>query len=415
MSEPGGITRPRLAQLSNADLPFFFAEQHHELAAALLGAGPSIAHTEASAPPGERARALARALGRRHQLYRWLLPAPDSGRVDVRGLALVRELLAYVSPLADALFAVQGLGAHPVALAGSAAQRAEILPRVAAGECVMGFALTEPEAGSDVAALATRARQDGDGWVLDGVKTLISSVGVATHYLVFATVDPARGSRGITAFLVPADAPGLATRPLPLAIEHPIGELEFTGCRLGADALVGDPGAGFALAMTTLDTFRVSVGAAAVGMARCALDAALAHVASRRQFGAALAEQPTVQNYLADMATELDAARLLVWRAAWQCDRAAGSRPARTAVAMAKLYATEAAQRIIDTALQLHGGRGVVLGQVVENLYRAIRPLRIYEGTSEIQRLIIGRALCGTPRAGSGTPREGQEAQRDPR
>ena len=383
-------------KLSSADLGVFFEPRHLALADELAVAAGAIAAAEQGAADADgRARAVTGEMGRLGLLGLVVPPEQggvgvDDGAVDVRALCLAREMLGQVSPLADAILAVQGLGSYPLLVAGTPEQRA-LAPALRRGEAVAGFALTEPEAGSDVGALATRARQDGDGWVLDGSKTLISNAGLATHYLVFATVDPALGKKGITAFWVAADAPGLAVAPIALGIEHPIGELRFTGCRVGAGALVGEVGAGFALAMRTLDTFRVTVGAAAVGMARRALDAALEHVTARRQFGAPLADTQLVQAHLADMLVDLDAARLLVLRAALAADR---GQPVTVPAAEAKLFATEAAQRVVDRAVQLLGGRGVRQGEVVEALYRAVRPLRIYEGTSEIQRLIIGRALA---------------------
>jgi acyl-CoA dehydrogenase len=331
-------------------------------------------------------------MGARWGLYDHLIP--DAGPVDVRALCLVRELLGYASPLADAIFAVQGLGSYPVAIAGSETQKQRLLPAYRSGQRITGFALTEPEAGSDVASLRTVAERDGATWRLTGDKTLISNVGIAHDLVVFANADPAAGRRGITAFVLACDAPGVTAEAIALGIEHPIGSLRFDGAPA---ELLGEVGGGFKLAMQTLDTFRVTVGAAAVGMARRALEAALEHVRGRRQFGAPLSDQQLVRGYLAEMATELDASRLLVLRAAHAKDAGAG-RVTREA-AMAKLFATEAAQRIIDKAVQLHGGRGVMSGQVVENLYRAIRPLRIYEGTSEIQRLIIGRSLVEGERA----------------
>jgi acyl-CoA dehydrogenase len=256
---------------------------------------------------------------------------------------------------------------------------------------VLAFALTEPEAGSDVGAIATRATtKDGGGWILDGEKTLISNLGVATHAIVFATTDP--GAKGATrAFVVPIATPGVEVRPMQATAAHPIGALVLRRVEVGPDALVSAERSGLQLALGTLDTFRVTVGAAAVGMARRAMSEAVAHVRARVQFGAPLATQPLVQAHLADMALDLDAARLLVYRAAFAKD---GGDHARTAVSIAKLGATEAAQRVIDRAVQLLGGRGVMAGAVVEHLYRAIRPLRIYEGTSEIQRTIIGRAIA---------------------
>ena len=274
-------------------------------------------------------------------------------------------------------------------VAGDAAQRAH-LPALAAGRAVAAFALTEPEAGSDVAAIATRAQVEPDGgYRLTGEKMFISNLGLAEVATVFATVDPALGRKGLTAFWVELAQPGVTVvRQEPIA-PHPLGRLLLDGARA---TRVGEVGAGFGLAMRTLDTFRVSVAAAAVGMARRALDEASRHVRARHQFGKALAEQPLVQAHLADMATQLDAARLLTLRAA--AVRDAGASRATVEVSMAKLYATEAAQDVIDRAVQLLGGRGVVAGAVVEHLYRAIRPLRIYEGTSEIQRTIIGRAIA---------------------
>src|SRR6185437_98911 len=230
--------------------------------------------------------------------------AADPTYIDVRRLVLIREALGQVSPLADSIFAVQGLGSYPIVLAGSDAQRRSVLPGVLKGERIGAFALTEPEAGSDVAALRTTARREGDAWVLDGEKTLISNVPIAHHHIVFATVDPARGRKGITAFLVERGAPGLSLSEIPMSIPHPIGRLRFEGCRVPADAVIGEVGAGFKLAMETLDAFRISVGAAANGMARSALDASLEHVARRRQFGAPLADQQMVRAAIADMATE---------------------------------------------------------------------------------------------------------------
>ncbi len=371
---------PHKLSLTSAALPFF--DDHHRALAATLDAV-----VEALSGPAHDAASLARDLGAVHGLYRHLVAAP----LDVRALVLIREALGYASPLADAIFAVQGLGAYPIVLAGSEAQKARWLGDVARGARITGFGLTEPEAGSDVASLACRAARAGDGWVLDGDKTLISNVPIAHHYVVFANADPTAGRKGISAFVVERDAPGLTLEPQPLSIDHPIGKLTLRGCRVPADALLGQVGGGFKLAMQTLDAFRISVGAAANGMATAALDDALRHVVARRQFGKPLAEQQLVQAHLADMATELDAARLLVARAAHAKDTRGGRRSGEAA--MAKMYATEAAQRIIDAAVQLHGGRGVLRGTRVEALYRDIRPLRIYEGTTEIQKLIIARDL----------------------
>ena len=340
-------------------------------------------------------------------LLRLLVPTNQGGGawghggtgVDVRALCIAREAIAYVSPMADSIFAVQGLGSHPILLAGEGPRRAAVLAEVVRGERVCAFALTEPEAGSDVASLRTTARREGDSWVLDGEKVFISNVGIAHHYVVFANADPKQGKRGISAFLVDAKAKGLFAEPIAMSVDHPLGRIELKGCTVPASALIGEVGHGLRLALGTLDVFRTSVGAAAVGMARRALDEAIARTTTRVQFGKPLAEFQLTQAALADMATELDAARLLVFRAAWEKDQpGADPRAGATSVAMAKMYATEAAQRIIDRAVQMFGGLGVTDRCVVDRLYREIRPLRIYEGTTEIQKLIIGGALV-SPRA----------------
>jgi acyl-CoA dehydrogenase len=362
-------------KLSIDDLPMFFEPRHAELAKRLVATAPLIAAAERDADPD---RACVRALSPLFPLV-----APGDGRVDARSLCLARETLGYVSPRADSIFAVQGLGTYPLLATGHHGQG------YADGTKIGAFALTEPDAGSDVAAIATRATEEADAWSLEGDKLFISNLGIATDAIVFATVDPAQGRKGITAFHVLLDAPGVTVEPIEPIAAHPLGALKLRGAR---GTLVGEVGQGFKLAMQTLDTYRVSVGAAAVGMARRALDEATAFVRERHQFGKPLADQPLVQAHVADMACDLDAARLLVLRAAWSRDHHGR---ATTEVSEAKLFATEAAQRVIDRAVQLFGGRGVVRGAVVEELYRAIRPLRIYEGTSEIQRTIIGRALLG--------------------
>lgn len=374
--------------LSTDDLGWFFADEHHALADRLRAAAPAVAAAEDADDEAGRDRAAVAALAA-HRLFESAVAAGDP--ISARSLCLIRELLGWVSPRADSIFAVQGLGTYPLAVAGSAAQRAELID-FARGERVAAFALTEPEAGSDVAGLTTRAVVDPTGVTLTGEKIFISNLGIATHAAVFATTDPSRGRAAIAAFWVPLDRPGVEIIAQEPIAGHPLGRLLLRDVRLPLAAGIGDAGGGFALAMATLDAFRVSVAAAAVGMARRALDEAVRHVRARRQFGRALAEQPLVQAHLADMATQLDAARLLALRAAHLRDHGA----ARTTVevSMAKLHATEAAQDIIDRAVQLLGGRGVMRGAVVEHLYRAIRPLRIYEGTSEIQRTIIGRAVA---------------------
>ncbi|XXX79976.1 acyl-CoA dehydrogenase family protein [Sorangium sp. So ce134] len=396
----------RLA-LSSADLPVFFEARHAALAARLTP--EALAPLAGARDPAAVARCMGEPLG----LYAHLVPealggapagggpAADPTAIDVRSLVLIREALGQVSPLADAIFAVQGLGSYPIVLAGSDAQRRAILPDVLSGRRIGAFALTEPEAGSDVASLRTEARRDGDGWVLDGEKVLISNVPLAHHLVVFARTGapPGEGGRrgggraGITAFLVDSGAPGVASEPLPMSVPHPIGRLRFDGCRVPDSARLGEVGGGYGLAMQTLDAFRISVGAAANGMAARALREAIAHVTRRRQFGAPLSEQQMVRAYLAEMATELDAGRLLVARAAHKRDTASVDARVSTEAAMAKMFATEAAQRIIDRAVQLHGGLGVIEGTEVERLYREIRPLRIYEGTTEIQKLIIAKGI----------------------
>ncbi len=378
-------------RLSTDDLAMFFDGAHRALGTRLREAAASIAAVEvpgAYANESARDRAAVAALATAGLFE---LVAPGSGKVEARSLCLAREMLGYVSARADSILAVQGLGVHPILLAGSEAQRAQVAA-YARGANVAAFALTEPEAGSDVASIQTKATPSSAGYRLDGEKLFISNLGIADHATVFASTDPAAGSRGITAFWVPLDAPGVTVRPLEASAPHPIGALELRGVVVPESARIGDAGQGMKLAMQTLDAFRVSVGAAAVGMARRALDEALAFVTRRVQFGKPIAEQQLVQAHLADMAVDLDAARLLVLRAAYKKD----TEQARvtTEVSIAKLAATEAAQRVIDRAVQLFGGRGIMHGHVVEHLYRAIRPLRIYEGTSEIQRTIIGRALA---------------------
>jgi len=377
-------------KLSVDDLPMFFAESHAALGAKLVAAAAQFrALEEPGAHPDEasRDRAAAAALASTG-LFELVVPA---GKIDTRALCLAREMLGYVSARAESIFAVQGLGTHSIVLAGSDTQRA-MLPAFARGVGIAAFALTEPEAGSDVAAIKTRATSTADGYRLDGEKLFISNLGIADHATVIATVDPALGSAGLTAFWVPLETAGVTVEPLTATAPHPIGALHLRGVQVPASARIGDVGQGMKLALQTLDAFRVSVGAAAVGMARRALDEALAFVTKRVQFGKPLSEQPLIQAHLADMMVDLDSARLLVLRAAHLKDMTGGR--ITTEVSIAKLGATEAAQRVIDRAVQLFGGRGVMAGAVVEHLYRAIRPLRIYEGTSEIQRTIIGRALA---------------------
>jgi len=381
---------------AHLDLPFFGAEQR-ELAGKLDAwcAGiPGITGPAAERDVDGACRRLVRALGDGGWL-RYCVPAAHGGALpalDSRALCVARETLAYHDGLADFAFAMQGLGSGAITLAGSTAQRDRWLPLVARGDAIAAFALSEPDAGSDVAALAMRARSVGGMWELDGCKTWISNGGIADFYCVFARTGDAPGTRGISAFVVPADTPGLTVAArIDVIAPHPLARLEFNGCRVPHDALLGAEGDGFKLAMRTLDIFRASVAAAAVGFARRALDESVAHARSRRMFGATLADLQLTQAKLGDMAVEIDAAALLTCRAAWLRD-VRGARTTKEA-AMAKLAATESAQRVIDAAVQLHGGLGVTHGHIVERLYRDIRALRIYEGATEVQKLIIGREL----------------------
>ena len=317
--------------------------------------------------------------------------ASTGERLDVRTLCLIRETLARHDALADFAFAMQGLGMGAVSLFGTKEQRAW-LDRTRAGTAISGFALTEPASGSDVAATATSANRVQDGWVLNGEKTWISNGGIADLYVIFARTGEAPGARGLSAFLMPADVAGLSVEErLEVIAPHPLARLALRDVRLPEGALIGTAGDGFKIAMSVLDVFRSTVGAAALGFARRALDEAVARVTARRIQGQALAEMQMVQGHLADMALKIDAAALLVYRAAWVKDQGA-ARVSREA-AMAKLYATEAAQEVIDMAVQLHGGEGVRAGAVVESLYREIRALRIYEGASDVQRIIIARSI----------------------
>ena len=314
-------------------------------------------------------------------------------KIDLRSLCLIRETLAYSSPLADLAFVMQGLGTYAISQAAPDHVRDFWLSRAASGKAIAAFALTEPEAGSDVAAVQTTARRDGETYVIDGRKRFISNAGIADVYTVFAKTGTRDDGRSeLSAFVVGAKMAGVRiVERTPLIAPHPIGEIAFEGCRVPAEDMVGNEGDGFKLAMATMDTFRASVGAAACGMARRALDESIRYASNRKQFGRFLSEHQLVQAKLADMITELDAARLLVYRAAYARDTASG-RHTREA-SEAKLFATEAAGRIIDSAVQIHGGTGLVHGSVVERLYRDVRALRIYEGTSEIQKLVIAGQL----------------------
>jgi acyl-CoA dehydrogenase len=374
----------------------FFDEHHRRFAADLAAwADDAVPGLVDHGDVDGSCRRLVGALGQAGWL-RAVVPAAYGGlhpTFDVRTLCLARETLAYRDGLADFAFAMQGLGTGSITLAGPDELKARILPRVARGEAIAAFALSEPEAGSDVAALSTTATPDGPGHVrIDGTKTWISNGGIADHYVVFARTGEAPGARGLSAFLVDADAPGLTvTDRIDVIAPHPLGTMRFEGCRVPVSQRIGGPGEGFKIAMATLDVFRSTVGAAALGFARRALDEALARASSRQLFGSALSELQLVQASLAEMATDVDASALLVYRAAWAKDQGA-PRVTREA-AMAKMVATEAAQSAIDKAVQIHGGLGVTKGVKVEELYREIRALRIYEGATEVQKIVIAREL----------------------
>ena len=338
--------------------------------------------------PGRINRPLLRALGEQGLLGRVLRGEDDESAVE---LCLLREGLAHGCTDAETALALQGLGGHPILRFGRAEIAEAWIPRLAAGDAVAAFALTEPDAGSDVASLSLRADADPHGFRLTGTKTWISNAPEADVYTVFARTTPAAGARGITAFAVPGDAPGLSGEPLALVAPHPIGRLDFDGVFVARDHMLGDVDGGFGVAMQTLDLFRPSVGAFAVGMAQAALEAAASHAARRKAFGRRLLEFQGVAHQLADVATRVQAARLLVHRAAVDYD--AGVRPAARASAMAKLFATETAQQAVDVAIQVHGARALERGHLLEHLYREVRAPRIYEGASEVQREIIARQL----------------------
>ncbi|MGH8130671.1 MAG: acyl-CoA dehydrogenase family protein [Steroidobacteraceae bacterium] len=382
----------------------FFDESHRRLeteaerwaAASLAG----DAHASDPAAVDARCRELVGRLGNAG-LLRHCLRAADGGATldfDARSICLLRQTLAYRDGLADFAFAMQGLGSAPLSLAGSERLRAAYLPRVAEGTAIAAFALSEPEAGSDVAAMQTSARRDGPSYILNGSKTWISNGGIADFYCVFARTAPGQrrndgsvSADGISAFVVePRDRGFSIAERIDAMAPHPLARLAFEDCGIPADRLIGEEGEGFRVAMRTLDVFRTSVAAAACGFARRALDEALGHTRSRGMFGRMLADFQLTQTALAEMATALDAAELLTYRAAWLRDVGQGF---TAAAAMAKLTATENAQAVIDRALQMFGGRGLVRGEIIERLYREIRALRIYEGASEVQKLIIGREL----------------------
>jgi acyl-CoA dehydrogenase len=376
------------------DLPFF-DDLHRQLVRDLTAWCAEHARADHDGDVDAICRAYVRRMGADGWL-RYVVPGEYGGALetlDSRALCLIRETLAYHDGLADFAFAMQGLGSGAITLHGTPEMKAAYLPKVASGEWIAAFALSEPDAGSDAAALTTTARLDDGVYVLDGCKTWISNGGIADFYTVFARSEPdIPSAKGISAFVVPADAPGLQiVERIEVIAPHPLAALRFEGCRVPAAQRLGEAGMGFKIAMQTLDIFRASVAAAAVGMARRALDAALERVKTRRMFGGTLADLQMTQAALAEMSAQIDASALLTYRAAWLRD-AAGASTTRE-VAIAKLTATESAQRVIDAAVQLFGGLGVKRGEVVERLYREIRALRIYEGASEVQKLIIARSL----------------------
>lgn len=378
----------------------FFEERHRALAdrvdawaSASLGA---IDHTDTDAA----CRSLVAALGQGGWLGLTAIDPDDpTSSLDVRSLCIMRETLARHDGLADFAFAMQGLGTGAISLFGSEAQKREWLPRTRRGEAISAFALSEPASGSDVANLALTAKRDGDSYVLDGEKTWISNGGIADVYTLFARTGEAPGAKGLSAFVVPANTPGLTVAErIDVVAPHPLARLAFKDCRIPASAMIGKPGEGFRIAMSVLDVFRSTVAAAALGFARRALDESVNRAGSRELFGAPLFDLQMVQGHIADMALDIDAAALLVYRAAWLKDSGA-PRVSREA-AMAKLFATDRAQDVIDKAVQLHGGDGVRKGCVVESLYREIRALRIYEGASDVQKVIIARQTMTTPAGG---------------
>lgn len=373
----------------------FLEEPHHTFADELrkFCEGPLAAHGEAHDDEAARllARIQTRAMGEAGMLQLTLDPSGGEPRAAWRLVAMAREALGYHSPLADAMFALQYLGGLPIARFGDVDQRQRWLPGICSGELIAGFAMTEAAAGSDVAATATRAVKDGGDYVLDGSKTYISNAGLADVYVIFASTDPEAGRKGLSAFILPADTPGLSWEPQRLAEPHPLGTLTLEGVRLPASARLGAEGAGLKTGLATLEFMRPTVGAAAAGMAARALDESVAHCLATARFGKPIAQHQLVQRHLAEMKLELDASRLLVYRALWEADQGAARITLESATA--KCYATEAAQRIIDRGVQLLGGQGVMLGNPVERAYRAVRALRIYEGTTEIQHLVIAGQL----------------------
>lgn len=379
----------------------FFEPRHRELAEALDNWCADNCADRYSDDLDSECRMLVRELGAAGFLK--LCVANGDARPDVRSLAIARETLAYNSALADFAFAMQGLGSGAISLFGTVEQKRDWLPRVAAGEAIAAFAMTEPESGSDAANIQTSAMREGNEWVLVGEKTLISNGGIADFYVTFARTGEGEGARGLSAFIVPSEAEGLTiAERIEVIAPHPLARLKYDNVRLPASSIIGENGEGFRIGMETLNLFRVTVGAAALGFARRALDEAVSFAKKRRLGTKALADNGVTQAKLADMALDIDASALLVYRAAWQQDE--GGTDNRRAAAMAKLHSTEAAGRVIDCAVQIHGGAGVTRGVKVEELYRDIRALRIYEGASEVQRQIIARDILRDPISSRGRP-----------
>jgi acyl-CoA dehydrogenase len=374
----------------------FFEERHREFAAevdafAKSSAMASIDHSDVDSA----CRKLVKALGDAGLLAAATGTSDSDPLIDSRLVCLARETLAWHDGLADFAFAMQGLGTGAIGLSGLPELRAAVLPKVRAGDWLSAFALSEKDAGSDVAAMSCAARADGDHYILDGEKTWISNGGIADVYTVFARTGEAPGTRGISAFVVFADDPGFSiVERIEVIAPHPLATIRFENCRIPASRRLGAPGEGFKIAMRTLDIFRASVAAASLGFARRALDESLAHVRTRPMFGATLGDLQLTQAALGDMATGIDAAALLTYRAAWRRD--VQHLPTTREAAMAKMTATETAQSVIDRAVQLFGGRGVRTGEITEKLYREIRALRIYEGATEVQKLIVARELLKT-------------------
>jgi len=366
----------------------FFEERHRELAVRLEEWCQATIHDAEPSDPDYAVRATVAEMGKSGFLK--LCVSDGKNRPDVRSIAICRETFARYHGLVDFAFAMQGLGSGAISLFGTVEQKRDWLPKVASGEAIAAFAMTEPECGSDAANISTSAMRDGNEWVLVGEKTLISNGGIADFYVTFARTGEGEGSRGLSAFIVPADAVTVEER-IEVIAPHPLGRLKYDNVRIPANAIIGEPGEGFRIGMETLNLFRVTVGAAALGFARRALNEALSFAKSRRLGSGTLADNAVTQAKLADMALAIDASALLIYRAAWQQD--VGGPDHRRAAAMAKLHATEAAQQVIDAAVQMHGGAGVTKGVKVEELYRDIRALRIYEGASEVQRQIIARDL----------------------